>query len=127
MHEVRVHPLPQDNSQASRAPKLTKEEARIDWQQPALAINNKIRAFKPFPGTYTVLDGKRLGIECAEPVEKELPGETGTIVTVQDSFFDVRCSQGTLRILEVKPEGRKRMNVHDFLLGNKIREGTHLT
>jgi methionyl-tRNA formyltransferase len=127
LHRGILHPLPQDNSQASRAPKLTKEEARIDWRQPALAINNKIRAFKPFPGTYTVLDGKRLGIECAEPVEKELPGETGTIVTVQDSFFDVRCSQGTLRILEVKPEGRKRMNVHDFLLGNKIREGTHLT
>jgi len=121
-----LRPLPQDNAQASRAPKLTKEEARIDWRQPAQAIYNKIRAFKSFPGTYAMLDGKRLGIEHAVPVEKSLPGETGTVVRVADSFFEVECLPGLLRVLEVKPEGRRSMNVRDFLLGNKVIEGTRL-
>ncbi|MGA2506878.1 MAG: methionyl-tRNA formyltransferase [Chitinispirillaceae bacterium] len=122
-----LHPFQQDNKLASPAPKLTKEEALINWRQSALAIYNKIRAFKPFPGTYALLDGKRLGIERAAPLEIDSPGETGTIVNAEGSFFDVRCLQGTLRVLEVKPEGRRSMSVHDFLLGNKVPEGTQLT
>jgi methionyl-tRNA formyltransferase len=128
LHRGTLRLLPQDNAQASRAPKLTKEEARIDWRQPAQAIYNKIRAFKSFPGTYALLDGKRLGIERAAPVEKSSPGEAGTIVTIADSFFDVRCMPGgVLRVLEVKPEGRRSMNVRDFLSGNKLMEGTCLS
>jgi methionyl-tRNA formyltransferase len=120
--------LPQDITQASRAPKLTKKEAMIDWRQPATVIHNKIRAFMPFPGTYTLLDGKRLGIERAEPVAAASPvGEAGTVAAAGDSFFDVRCGEGFLRIREVKPEGRRSMSVHDFLLGRKIGEGARLS
>jgi methionyl-tRNA formyltransferase len=118
-----LQPRSQDITQSSRAPKLKKEEALINWRQSAVAVYNKIRAFKPFPGTYTEFDGKRLGIERAEPVENDPPDEPGTIVAIKDSFFDVRCSLGVLRVFEVKPEGRRSMNVHDFLLGNRIREG----
>jgi methionyl-tRNA formyltransferase len=120
-------PLPQDAAQASRAPKLTKEEARIDWRQPAVHIADKIRAFKPFPGTYTVLEGKRLGIEQAGFETAESPHEAGTVVAVEGSFFDVRCLPGVLRIFAVKPEGRRAMNVHDFLLGTTLAEGTRLS
>ena len=127
LHRGTLQPLPQDSTQASRAPKLTKAEARIDWCQPAPAIFNKIRAFKSFPGTYALFDGKHLGIERAEPVEKSSSGEAGVIVMVADSFFEVQCSPGVLRVLEVKPEGRRSMNVRDFLLGNKVVEGTRLT
>jgi methionyl-tRNA formyltransferase len=121
-----MEPIPQNHTLASRAPKLKKEEACIDWQQPAATIFNKIRAFKSFPGTYTLIDGRRLGIEWAMPIEKQASAEAGGIVQVADSFFDIQCSSGMLRVLEVKPEGRRSMNVHDFLLGTKLKEGTRL-
>lgn len=117
----------QDGSQASRAPKLSKSEARIDWKQGARVINNKIRAFKPFPGTYTLLDGKRLGIERAVPLDNSLSGEPGEIVATGDFYFDVRCSEGVLRVLDVKPEGRRSMGVRDFLQGKRMTEGARLT
>jgi methionyl-tRNA formyltransferase len=122
-----LRPSPQSGALASRAPKLAKDEAQIDWRRPARVINNKIRAFKPFPGTYTLLDGKRLGIERSETVENESQGEPGDIVALKGSFFDVQCSEGALRVFEVKPESRRSMCVHDFLLGNRIAEGTHFT
>ena len=121
-----MHPILQDHGTASRAPKLKKEEAQINWQQPADAVFNKVRAFKPFPGTYTQFEGKRLGIEWAEPIGGAAAEDPGIVVRVGDSFFDVQCSSGILRILEVKPEGRRSMNVHDFLLGTTLKEGTHL-
>ena len=119
--------MPQDSVLASRAPKLAKNEARIDWRRPAREINNKIRAFKPFPGTYTLLDGKRLGIERAEPIENVSQGDAGVIIAIEDSFFDVRCSEGVLRVFQIKPESRRSMDVRDFMLGNRIAEGTRFT
>jgi methionyl-tRNA formyltransferase len=121
-----MEPIPQNHALASRAPKLKKKEACIDWRQPAATIFNRIRAFKSFPGTYTLIDGRRLGIEWAMPIEKQASAEAGGIVQVADSFFDVQCLSGMLRVLEVKPEGRRSMNVHDFLLGTKLKEGTRL-
>jgi methionyl-tRNA formyltransferase len=121
-----LRPVPQDGTLASRAPKLTKSEAHIDWSLPAHAIHNKIRAFNPFPGTYAVLEGRRLGIERAEPVDRPGPGETGSIAAVGADYFDVRCRDGMLRVLEVNPESRKSLGVRDFLLGKKIAEGTRL-
>jgi methionyl-tRNA formyltransferase len=121
-----LRPRPQDNAGSSRASRLSKEEARINWRLPAESIWNKIRAFKPFPGTYTLLDGRRLGIEKAEPEGTEPFAETGVVSRVTPSSFEVRCSRGVLRVLEVKPEGRRAMSVHDFLLGRGLREGTVL-
>jgi methionyl-tRNA formyltransferase len=122
----RKETIPQDNALASRAPKLKKEEALIDWSRPASAIYNKIRAFKPFPGTYTMLDGRRLGIERGVAVDDRAAGTEGTIARVTEDFFDVNCSTGALRVLEVKPEGRRSMSVHDFLLGTELKGGMHL-
>jgi methionyl-tRNA formyltransferase len=119
-----LQPVSQDSTQASRAPKLTKGEALINWSQTAMAINNKIRAFKPFPGTYTVLNGRRLGIERAQPLDAAVPGDAGTVLEIGDSFFDIRCGEGALRVFEVKPESRRSMSVRDFLAGNSISKGT---
>jgi len=121
-----IKPVVQDNNGASRAPRLRKEEALIDWRLSAVAIYNKIRAFKPFPGTYALLDGRRLGIEKAEPVADKPSSDPGVVCRVSADSFDVGCSAGALRVLEVKPEGRRAMNVHDFLLGRGVQEGTRL-
>ncbi len=118
--------IPQEHGKSSKAPKLKKEEAHIVWLQSSLSIFNKIRAFKPFPGTYTILGDKRLGIEWAEVIDEITEGNSGTIKEVSESYFDVQCNPGILRILRVKPEGRKVMNVHDFLLGNRLVEGDML-
>jgi methionyl-tRNA formyltransferase len=115
--------LPQDHSLSSKAPKLSKEEARIDWTLPATAIFNKIRAFKPFPGTYCIFDDKRLGIDSALVVDNENTAVPGTITTVGDTFFDIACNPGLLRVVKVKPEGRRVMDTHDYLLGSRLTEG----
>jgi methionyl-tRNA formyltransferase len=122
-----ISPLVQDHSAASGAPKLSKEEARIDWYLSAERIFNKIRAFKPFPGTYTMLKDKRIGIEWAEPLGGATSGTAaGTVVDIGKDSFDVCCASGMLRVLEVKPESRRSMNVRDFLLGNAIQKGAVL-
>lgn len=121
-----VNYLEQDNVEATRAPKLMKEEALIDWTLPAHVLYNKIRAFKPFPGTYTILDSKRLKIEWATPVEGGSEKEYGTICEVSSEWFDVQCNDSLLRILEVKPEGKKQMPVKAFLNGTKIERGMRL-
>jgi len=117
-------PVVQNEHRATRAPRLKKEEALIDWKLSAQTIFNKIRAFKPFPGTYTFLDKKRLHITWAEPVESNLQGDPGTVTSISSAFFEVSCGQGNLRVLDVKPEGRKEMSVHDFILGTRIMKGT---
>ncbi len=127
----RVSYSTQDDSQASHAPKLKKEEAQIDWHLPAEKIYNKIRAFKPFPGTYTLFEGKRLGIEWAIPRinekgNKETNQQCGEICSVSDSWFDVVCLNSILRVLEVKPEGKKAMTVQAFLNGTTVNEGIQL-
>jgi methionyl-tRNA formyltransferase len=120
-------PHPQDHSGSSDAPKLRKEEARIDWHLSPENIFNKIRAFKPFPGTFTGYDGKRLGIIRAESVKETAKGPPGTVARTGHDYFDVWCSGGVLRIFEVKPEGRTSMPVHDFLLGHALHEGAVLS
>lgn len=117
-------PVEQNDQAASRAPRLKKSEAVIDWHLSACALFNKIRAFKPFPGTCTFLNGKRIGIEWALPAPVEgtsMP--CGTVITVSGTSLDVQTGEGVLRVLNVKPEGRKSMMAGDFLRGSRIQKG----
>lgn len=117
---------PQNDSMACGAPKLTKPEGKISWDTPAAEIFNRIRAFKPFPGTYSFLDNSRIGIEWAVPVAggAVLPGEPGTVCAIDADGFDVQCASGRLKVLYVKPEGKKTMPARDFVHGRGIRQGT---
>lgn len=116
--------VPQNDALASKAPKLRKEEAHIDWKAPALLLFNRIRAFKPFPGTCTDADGTRLGIEWAEPSSDPVEqAEPGTVIVVGRDHFDVACGSGSLRVWEVKPAGRHAMSVEAYLRGHRLREG----
>jgi methionyl-tRNA formyltransferase len=127
LEKGQIRPLRQDDSLASKAPKLKKEEAQIDWKLSSEQIFNKIRAFKPFPGTFTFFNGKRLGIQWAQKINaKKADNHAGMVISVTDDYFDVQCGIGILRVLKVKPEGRKEMDVRDFLSGTKISEKTIL-
>lgn len=124
LKENRAQFLVQDESSSSKAPKLKKSESRIQWNLDATTIFNTIRAFKPFPGTHTMLHGKRLEIEWAS-VETSSGGAgcPGTICSVGDDFFSVQTGNGVLRVLLVKPEGRKSMRIRDFLNGTALHKG----
>ncbi|MGD9199987.1 MAG: methionyl-tRNA formyltransferase [Chitinispirillia bacterium] len=110
----------QDLSKISKAPKLLKSESGIDWNNTSEAIFNKIKAFKPFPGTYTLIYDKRVNIEWAIPITSSDTFKPGTVVNVGIEYFDIQCGKGCLRILEVKPEGKKRMSSRAFMNGTKI-------
>jgi methionyl-tRNA formyltransferase len=116
----------QDGSRACGAPKLTKAEGRIDWNRPAQEIFNMIRAFKPFPGAYTFLHDARVTLEWGVVAgEKDPRTEApGTVVAVARDGFNVQCASGRIRVLLVRPEGRKTMAAGDFANGREIGAGT---
>lgn len=106
--------IPQDDSQASYAPILKKEDGLIDWSRPAREIANRVRGFQPWPGCYTFAAGKKLGIWKARAVAGSIP--PGTVA----SGFRVGCGEGLLEVIEVQPEGKKRMSADAFLRGHAV-------
>jgi methionyl-tRNA formyltransferase len=108
-------PQPQDNTKATLAPILNKDEGRIDFQRPAPQIYNRLRGFQPWPGAFTSFRGKGLQVRAARPVQRDLA--PGSLAVNADRLF-VGCGDGTsLELLEVQPEGKKRMMAHDFIQG----------
>jgi methionyl-tRNA formyltransferase len=117
---------PQDDTQATYAPRLTKEEGLIDWTQAASAIHNRVRGLYPWPHAYTFLNGTRL-IVLRSAVATRTAGASasgpGTILGATSEAIQVATGNGDLAILEVQPEGRRAMRVHDFLLGHRLAAG----
>lgn len=115
---------PQDESKATHAKMLKKEMGLIDFSQSADRIERMIRAFTPWPGGYTYLDGRILKIKKCSVAAGE--GEAGVVTDVTRDSIKVACGQDTLEITAVQLEGKKEMPVHDFLLGNRIEAGKRL-
>jgi methionyl-tRNA formyltransferase len=117
---------PQDDTHATYAPRLTKEEGLIDWTQSASRIHNRVRGLYPWPHAYTFVKGTRL-IVLRSAVATRNAGASdtspGTILGVTSEAIDVATGDGELAILEVQPEGRRAMRVHDFLLGHRLAAG----
>lgn len=115
----------QDSSKACGAPKLSKAEGRITWNDSANTIFNRIRAFKPFPGTYTFLQGLRVSIEWGKVVEQSTTPTMvpGSIIALGKEGVEVECGNGRLLITEVKPEGKKIMSASDFSRGRGLDIG----
>ena len=102
------------------APKIFTETCRIDWTKPATDNFNLIRGLSPFPGAFTELQGKMLKIYAASVQQEshsQSPGSWETDGKTRLRFF---CSTGSLDLLEIQLEGKKRMAVADFLRGNKL-------
>ena len=117
---------PQDSKKVILAPKLTKENGHLNWQEPAKTLYNKIRAMEPWPGTFCRFNNKILKIFQVNIVKNETPAKPGTIINAENGIT-VACGQDALSLLEVQLEGKKRMKVSDFLKGHPIEAGVLLT
>ena len=119
-----ICPVPQDHSKATYAPPFKKEDGRIDWKKGAEEIDLQVRALRPWPGAYTNWDGRMLKIYGGE-VRKGMPaGKAGIVAWVGSDFIEVGTGKDSFLIQEVQLEGKKRMNVRDFLSGHSIPVGT---
>jgi len=119
-----IHPRPQDHAKATMAPILKKEDGQIDFRRPAAEILNRLRGFQPWPGAFTTLRGKNLQVWNAVSLQRALP--VGELLVEADRLF-VGCGTGTvLELLEVQPEGKKRMPARDFVHGFRPRTGGRL-
>lgn len=113
-----ITPHKQDNSHATMAPRLEKEDGRIDFQRTARDIVNRLRGFQPWPGAFTSFRGKVLNIRAAEATDADV--ELGMLALLDGGLF-AGCGEGTaLRVLEVQPEGKKRMAADEFVRGIRM-------
>lgn len=121
--EGSLKPKSQDHSQASYAPLIKKEDGRIDWKKSAEEINRMVRAFNPWPGAFTHLNGKLLKIYRGCIRMKPSLEEPGKIIWVGSDFIEVQTGGGSFLIKELQFEGKKRMLTRDFLSGHHIPVG----
>ena len=114
--------IPQDPARATYAPKLERDDGRIDWTWDAGRLARRIRAYDPWPGTWTTVDGgKRLKIFPATAAE-ESTGEPGSLGVV-DGKVRVACGSGHLVLGEVQPDGSRRMPAADWIKGQRSGHG----
>lgn len=117
----------QDKHRSSYAPMLTREEEKIIWQDSAVNIRNRIRALSPQPAAYTTFRETRLKIFKSRLVDQESTGVAGLVLATTSQGFQVQTSQGTLEILEVQKQGKKRIASSDFLKGFALVPGDILS
>lgn len=130
-----IRPEAQDDSQASYAPLLKREDGLIDWQRTAGEIANRVRAFQPWPGAYTFVRGARLTIwragEVSPDVMADEPSrevEPGTIVRLDETGVMVWCGGPTLlRVAEMQLEGKRRMSARNVANGLRLAVGDQIT
>ena len=115
-----IEAIQQDESLVVFSPTITKEQEELDWQQTAQEIDNHVRAFRPFPSTYTLLDQERVKIWQGHPVNYEGKTDTeGSIVAVEDNQVIVQCGNNSyFGITEWQESGKKRISIEDWLNGN---------
>lgn len=123
----RIEPRPQDDSLATDAPPLRKEEFRIDWNLPAKDIINRIRAFDPWPGAYFSFESKRVKCFGARPFPVSVPGAPGEVTGISENGIVVTGGdRRALSIGELQMEGQRRMSAGEFARGRAIPAGSLL-
>lgn len=118
----RLTPVKQDDSKATYAAMLDKNISEIDFSKPAIEVHNLVRGLYDWPIAHTYLNGKKLKI--FKTSVSELSGKPGEVVST--SPLTVACANGSIEILELQLEGKKRMDYKSFLLGHPIECGTNI-
>ncbi|MCM6776760.1 methionyl-tRNA formyltransferase [Nocardia sp. CDC159] len=115
-----VQAVPQPTEGVSYAPKIEPDAGHIRWDQPALAINRRIRAVTPAPGAWTEVEGKRLKLGPVELVEESLPART---IEVRKSGVYIGTATTAVRLTQVQPEGKRMMPALDWARGARLQPG----
>jgi methionyl-tRNA formyltransferase len=119
-----IKPVPQDDSQATLAPIIRREDGLIDFTQTALEISNRLRGFQPWPGIFTRFRGKHLHFWKVAPLPAGPDALAPAQIKVECNRLYAGCGQNTtLEILEVQPEGKRRMSAREFVSGYKPVSG----
>lgn len=121
-----IIPLKQNDNDATKAPMMNKEMGLIDWNKDAIEIERMIRAFTPWPASYTFINGKMLKVYKSDAVSSNSSAQSGTIISIDKDSFTVQTGKDALKIYELQLEGKKRMDVKSFLAGAKLETGTVL-
>jgi methionyl-tRNA formyltransferase len=123
IEEGRLTPAPQPAEGVSHAPKLTTDDARIDWKTPALHIDRQVRACTPAPGAWTTLDGERVKIFPVAPIPGVTELEPGEILADKRGLQVGTGSGHTVRLGDVQAQGKKRMAAADWARGLRLHSG----
>ncbi len=118
-----INPIPQNHSLASNAPKITKNMTLINWSWNAEKIHNWVRGLSPYPGMFTTWEGKRMRIFNTRVEDIIIESKSGCIYKISNREVFVNTGRSVLVFSEVQLEGKKRMKVQDFLLGNNLMKG----
>ena len=122
--EGRLKSVKQPEEGVTYAQKLSKEEARIDWNESATVIERKIRAFNPIPAAWVEYQGKPMKIWRAEVVAQQ--GRAGEVLSCSSDGLIIACGANALKITELQPSGSKRMDIAAFAAGHTVEAGTVL-
>jgi len=118
-----IKPQAQDDSQATYAPKISKDDARIDWSEQAEAIANRVRGLTPRPGAWGLLGSKRLKIWKVSVGPQNSAECPGVIQVAEDGSLLVNTGSCVILLDEVQPEGKARMQAQEFVRGYRPRSG----
>ncbi len=122
-----LHPIPQNDADATYAAKIEKAECLVDWTWDAARLHDKIRGLSPFPLAYTTLPGgKLLKIVRAHPEEAEASAPAGTVIAADKGGIRVACGRGVLVLETATPEGKKAQSAADLVNGRQIAAGDKL-
>ncbi len=120
----RAQPVPQPDLGVTYAHKIDKAEAPVDWRLDAAVIERRIRAFDPFPGASTVVEGEAVKLWRAEIAPAS--GQAGAVLAADATGVVVACGAGALRLTELQRPGGKRLDAADFLRGFPLTAGARL-
>lgn len=119
----KAQPRKQDDTLASPAPKIFKDDCRIDWKKPAVSVHNFIRGLSPYPAAWTTHDGTMLKVYRSEKSEYRIQNtEPGKTAALGGKLY-VAAGDGAISVLEIQQEGKKRMRADEFLRGYNFNEG----
>lgn len=118
-----ITPVKQDDSQATYAHKLDKQEARLNWNQSAIQLDRQIRAFNPWPVAFFMVNDQSVRVWNAEVIYEtqtssiDTSSKPGTVLRADKKGIEIACGENTLRLLQLQPPGKKAMDVSSFLNG----------
>src|SRR5262245_13348971 len=116
----------QDESQATLAPILKKDDGLIVWNRPAVEIERRVRGFNPWPGSFTYLHGKLLKVHRVRMIASENDVNPGEIIRADQGSFSVGTGSGVIALEEVQLENKRRMPGVEFIKGARIKAGDRL-